>query len=113
MAMIEIPIDAGLYAWSQEVQLDGAQYTIAFRWNVRAQAWYWSLYDADGVSIVEGRRLVVNWPLIRNVSLTNAPPGQFYAFNTSSPGADPGLKDLGTSVRLLYAEYGTDLTAIA
>lgn len=112
MAMIEIPIDAGLYAWSQEVQLDGALYTIAFRWSVRAQAWYWSLYDANGAAIVTGRRLVVSWPLLRNVSVTNAPPGDFYAFNTTNPGVDPGLKDLGKSVRLLYAEYGTDITAI-
>lgn len=112
MAMVEIPIDAGLYAFSQEVQLDGAQYSIAFRWNVRAQAWYWSLYDNNGAAIVQGRRFVVDWPLLRNVSLINAPPGQFYAFNTTNPGVDPGLKNLGKDIRLLYAEYGTDLSSL-
>lgn len=112
MAMVEIPIDAGLYAWSQEVQLDGSLYSLAFRWSVRAQAWYWSLFDANGNAIVTGRRFVVDWPLLRTVSLTNSPPGQFYAFNTTTPGQDPGLKDMGDAVKLFYAEYGTDLSAL-
>jgi hypothetical protein len=112
MAMVEIDISAGLFAFDQEVQLDGARYRIELRWNVRVQAWYWSLYDVNDEAVVEGRRLVVNWPLLRNVSVANAPPGQFYAFNTANPGVDPGLNDLGGNVRLLYAEYGTDITAI-
>lgn len=109
MALLEIPLQAGLYAFDFQIALEGSAFTFKFHWNDRAQGWYWSLYDAAGAAVAEGRRLVVSWPLLRNIAAGNTPRGELYAFNTRRAGEDPGLTDLGTNVRMLYAESGTPL----
>lgn len=112
MAVLEIPLQPDLYAFDFAIALDGSQFTFKFHWNSRASGWYYSIYDATGAPVVEGRRLVVSWPLLRNVAASNAPRGQLYAINTLRDGEDPALDELGSNVRLLYAEYGTELPTL-
>lgn len=109
MAILEIPLQPDLYAFEFSITLESSEFLFKFHWNARANGWYWSLYDATGAPVVEGRRFVVSWPLLRNVALANAPRGQLYAVNTLRAGEDPGLTDLGSNIRLLYAENGTPL----
>ena len=109
MAVLEIPLQPDLYAFDFAIALDGSEFTFKFHWNTRAQGWYYSIYDATGAAVVEGRRYVVSWPLLRNVAVANAPRGELYAINTLREGQDPTLEELGSNVRLLYTEYGTTL----
>lgn len=107
--ILELPCRQDLFAYSFECSLDGATYTLGFRWSSRAQAWYWSLIDQNDQPVVQGRRVVVNWPLLRNVANVNAPLGEFYAIDTSGTDVEPGLTELGQRVKFIYVERGTTL----
>lgn len=102
----EIPITTnGSSFFSLQATLDAVTYTLEFRWNVRLEAWFMSIFDAQGTTpYLVGIRLVVDWPLgAYNTGRT--PPGLFFALDTGAPvggGIDPGFDDLGDRVRLAY-----------
>jgi hypothetical protein len=85
-----------------QATLDGATYTLEFRWNVRLGAWFLAILDETGSTPIQtGIRLVANWRLgSANVALQ--PPGSLFAHDTSGQGLDPGFEDLGTRVQLVY-----------
>lgn len=91
------------------VTLDAVSYTLQFRWNVRAAAWFVTVLDAVGVNVLLGdTRVVANFPLALYVT-GRAPSGLLMAVDTSGQGLDPGLTDLGDRIDLQYfskAELG-------
>jgi hypothetical protein len=107
MALV-IPIDRTTSKpahFDLQVALDGVTYTLEFRWNVRASAWFMAVLDAQGVTAhVVGVKLVVDYPLNR-FSPNRTPPGLFMAIDTSATqgmGEDPGFDDLGNRVQIAY-----------
>lgn len=63
-----IPLDVVPY-FEQSVSLAGQLYITTFAYNETAEAWYMDLKQADGVSIVEGLRLVASYPMLLDYSL--------------------------------------------
>lgn len=94
--------------YTQRTILDGVEYILAFRWNGRAAKWFFSLYDQSGDPIVEGVKVVADFPLLRPVSDTRKPPGDLIALDTTGEGRDPGLGELGDRVILTYLDSTED-----
>jgi hypothetical protein len=84
--------------------LEGSNYIFTFRWNTRAEAWYFDITDENGTVLVSGRRLVVDWPIVGVREAPRVFPGILWAYDTSGQQLDPGVDDLGDRVILLYQE---------
>jgi hypothetical protein len=90
--------------------LDGATFDLLFRWNGRDETWYLSIFspqsaqntDGSRVPIVGGIPVLVGWPLLSLCQRLDAPAGDFVAIDTSGQDEDPGQRDLGDRVVLLY-----------
>jgi hypothetical protein len=86
--------------WVQQTTLEGVTYYFDFQWNFREEAWFMSILDADLDPILSGRRIVLNFPLLRLVD-ERRPPGQILAL-AETGGEDPGYDELGSRVKLYY-----------
>lgn len=94
-------VDVPHYDFS--VDLDGRTYTLELRWNERAGAWFLSTYDAEGVPVVSGRKVVLYSPLLGHTVDPRRPPGELFAIDTTGSDLDPGRYDLGGRVLLVYS----------
>jgi hypothetical protein len=101
MALV-IPLPTGVPNFELTVLLDGVSYTLGFRWNARAQAWFTSLSTAEGELLLGSRRLVVDWFIWARLRDARRPRGVLCAVDTSGNQVDPGLADLGARVQVLY-----------
>lgn len=101
---LTIPCDPTSTHYDLQVTLDGAVYTLEFRWNTRDAAWYMDVKTAAGDPVVSGRRIVIDFPLGQRSRDPRRPPGTFVALDSSGKGAEPGIGDLGARVQLIYFE---------
>jgi hypothetical protein len=109
MAILEIPLDNSVPAFSFFAPLDGSNFEFVFRWNGRIETWVFDLFDKGGEAVQTGNPLLSSFELLRQNVRTNRPPGLLFAINYQEEGANAGRFDLGGNVKLLYAETGTDL----
>lgn len=105
--MLQLPVildtdGVVLPAFETLTTLDGALYTLGWRWNARAGAWLFDLSDAEGTPIVSGVAVRVGVPFLFGVG----PGGAFLALDSTGAGVDPGLTDLGDRVGVYYASAG-------
>ncbi len=89
-------------SFSQRTALDGVEYVLAFDWNDRAGAWFFSLAATDETAILSGKKITVDTDLLGGVTDPARPPGQLVCFEVSGRPDDPGLDDLGASHELCY-----------
>lgn len=109
-----IPLPAGLPHFELQARLDDITYTLEFRWNVRAAAWFLNILDADGAALYRaGARVVVDFPLALHgeraqldgdgkVIVAGAPPGMLVVLDTTGRHTDPDFDAMGTTAQLLY-----------
>ena len=106
MAFLQIRfIDAP--RWRQDVQLDGAVYTLAAAWNTRMDAWTLDIESSDGEVLARGIRLVLGWPLQRGIDYDDRlPPGEFIVVDPTGRAVAPPGRDsfTGGNYQLLYQE---------
>jgi hypothetical protein len=108
MTVVRIPTSIVESSYVQRTSLDGREYQLTFQWNQRESKWYLDIRDQDGDDIVVGIKLVANFSLVARVADARIPPGMLIASDlTVVPGDgktsyDPGLRELGTRVVLLY-----------
>lgn len=93
------------------VVLLGVPYLFDFRWNVRAAAWFLDVNDVQEKPIWNGIRIVIGMYLGRACNAQPFTNGVLQALDLSGAGADPGLDDFGTRVRLTYMP-AVDLLAL-
>jgi hypothetical protein len=86
------------------VDLEGSTYVVELRWNVRAGAWFMSLFDRARAPIAVGRKVVLGANLRGRSADGRLPPGTLLALDTSGSGRDATETDLGTRVLLAYVE---------
>lgn len=104
----EIPLRSDLPRYDLQVQLDAVTYTLELHWNTREAAWYMNVRTEDGSDIVNGIKVVVDFPLGRRTPNPLRPPGVFVAVDSSGQHLDPqwdddlSVGDLGDRVSLLY-----------
>lgn len=63
MSMLEIRIASSEPYFSQENQIFGHSYNLAFEWIERENFWALHIYDEVEKPIALGIRLIANWPL--------------------------------------------------
>ena len=97
-----IPTRSDLPYFDLQVTLDSVTYTLTFRWNVRAAAWFVGVASEDGQTVYTvGSRLVADFPfLLRRTG--RQPAGWLLCADTSGQGLDPGIADLGTRCQVFY-----------
>lgn len=100
--MVEIPCRPDLSHYDMQCVLDNVTYTLEFRWNTRAGAWYLDLRAEDGTPIYTSLKVVVGFPLGARCASDDRLPGRLIAFDTTNRDANPGITDLGDRVKLLY-----------
>lgn len=87
----------GVSRWTQRTALDGADFTLTFRWSQRDGHWLLDVADAESVAIITGVCLVPNIDLLDGVIDTRRPPGKLAILDTTGAlDADPGFSDIGT-----------------
>ena len=104
MAVLTIPTSTTLGAYSFQVSLDSIVYRFDFQFNERESFWYFAISDEAGTVLRSGVKVVTNFPLLRLLVNTDAPPGSIMAIDPTDAEADAGLEDLGDSVLLTYVE---------
>lgn len=99
-----IPTDLDNPNYQQRTSLSGTDYLLSFLYSERECRWYFSMADADGAPIISGKKMVVNWDLMRLVTDSRRPAGEIVALDLSGqvPARDPQLADLGRRVKLFY-----------
>lgn len=95
-----------------DIDLEGSRFVAILDWNQREGAWYFSLELPDGTQLLDGRKVVVEWPMLYRLSDARRPPGELYFIDTAGGRADPGREDLGGRVTTLYVE-SRDIQAAA
>ena len=63
------------------VVLDGVQYLMRFTWNYYAQRWSFGIFTMQKEPIVQGIRIVPNFPLNLNIANKLLPDGVFGAYS--------------------------------
>ena len=99
---LTVPLDPTLTHYDEQITLDGVTYTLEFRWNTRAAAWFMNILTEQGDPITAGIRIVVDMPLGLRSSDTRKPKGLLFAVDTSGERREPVIDDFGTRVVLLY-----------
>lgn len=112
MATRVINTSQTLSSYDQRVVLDGREYLLGFQWNQREECWSMSISDQGGAAIVYGIKVVANAPLLRRLTDRRAPPGEMFAMDRSGTGRDPGLRDFGTRVLLVYIDAADIVAAL-
>lgn len=100
-----IPTSTKLSTYRQVTALDGVDYQLVFDFNQREGKWYFSLLNIEGNHLMTGRKVVSQWMLNALETSEDLPPGALYCLDStaeSTGGADPGLRELGQRVVLLY-----------
>jgi hypothetical protein len=103
MAMLELSIPRAASS-RQRIQLEGRDYYLTLRRNIRLDRWFFGLYDAQGAPIVEGRKLMFGRDLLRGVGSPAKPPGGLYVADFEARGRDPDGSNFGAGVGLVYVE---------
>ena len=110
MSVLFVPTSSDPF-YDQITSFEGVDYLLTFRYNQREDAWYLSIATAaDGVSQIEGIKLVTNWPLLakRRAGRT-LPPGDFLVVtNDDTNDAPPGLSELGEGLRCELTYFTAD-----
>jgi hypothetical protein len=110
MAVLEVQLPAKNPHFTVQLELEGVTYGLELRWNTVDEAWYLSVLNGEGVLIIAGRKVVIDFPLLSRFADARLPPGEFFAVDTSGNHEDATFEDFGTRVKLLYFE-STELAA--
>ncbi len=89
-----------LPAFRYVVLLDGAEYTLEFRWNTRFQYWVINIYDSGLVPLYLGRKLLLGDTLFADVQITGMPGVDIVPFDTTGTVQRIARGDLGNAVTL-------------
>jgi hypothetical protein len=100
--MFALPLRPDLAHYRFRCALDGRTYTFEVRFNERDGAHRISVGTESGAPIVQGVRVVLEWPLLRRYRDVRLFPGDLIAIDTASEGREPGFGELGDRVLLLY-----------
>lgn len=101
--MISLPTRFdGQARYSFEIELDQVTFVFSFEWNDRDLGWYMSIADVNGTALLDGRRIINDYPLTDIYKDPRLPAGSLMAIDTSGLGTEPGLRELGDRVQLIY-----------
>lgn len=95
--------------WVQDVQLDGRVFTIRGWWNTRMGTWLLDLETADGVRLLSGVRVVLEYPLLPVWRTEDMPSGElFVVCPTGRCRQDPARTNIGPDENLRFVYFAPD-----
>jgi hypothetical protein len=101
--MIQLPItNEGLQRLS--TVLGSTEYIVEMFYNTFANSWFFSLYDAEDVPLLNGVRVVTAWPLFFGFPRENLPEGELMLIKLDGTDTDPVMGDFGVNAALYYLE---------
>lgn len=90
-------------AWSQQVVLGDASYTIRVRYNTRDDSWYCSIIDSLDAPLILGHKIVIGTDILKGITSENRPKGILlvtpFVENTEEITRD----NMGDRVQLVFA----------
>lgn len=95
--------------------LGDVQFGFEVRWNSRDEAWYLDMYDADGVEMVMGMKIVLGTYLGRRSVHPWFAENVLAVIDTTLEERDAGFDDLGTRIQVRHwpvADLIQELTAL-
>lgn len=95
MATYLIPIDSNFDKFSFTIDLEGLSYIINITWSYREEAWYYDLLTIDEEAILQGKKLVVDFPLFLGYTDERLPEGDIVVYDQTGKGDRIGRNDLG------------------
>lgn len=104
MAIDRLPTSTTLPYYEFEVELDGVEFKLEFRFNDRDDAWYMSILDSEDTLLRAGLRVVNSWLLLRLWAEATRPDGEIASVNQGQVLAPPTLNQLGAEVVLTYLD---------
>lgn len=99
---LTIPFSNQFANFSEEVTLDGVSYRLEFKYNSRSGQWTLSILDIDGVALVSGIPLVLNFNLFEQYPDRGLPPGEFYVVDTTDKEVAVDRDNMGVILNLIY-----------
>lgn len=102
MAFEQLPIDSEDKNYFVGCELSGVLYRFRVLWNERGQFWTIGIFDSSDNPIVQGVKIVSDYPLFARFSNPLLPPGQIYCINTSDDKTEPNDSNLGTQFLIVY-----------
>jgi len=107
MSNVLIPTVANELAYSIRTTLSGSDFVFAFEFNQAEGFWYFDLLDASEAPIVQGVKVVLDFPLLVDVTDPRRPLGDIVALDSTGKGIDAGQDDLSPPtprVSLVYLD---------
>lgn len=104
--MLFIPLISTESNYERIVTLNGVDFILRFFWNDRAGGWFLTIRDSAGNDLITAQRLVAHYPFAYHATIEGTPAGQLWVVDSDGKG-DPGLRDLGIRVHLMYEEAGS------
>lgn len=94
-----IPTDPN-YAFS--TTLENVGFSFVVRWNTRDAAWYLDMYDADGILMIAGEKLVLGSYIGRKSAHPWFSLNVLACIDNTLDELDAGLDDMGTRITLRH-----------
>lgn len=104
MAMQEIPLPRGGKNYNFTIDLNGDEYDLDIKWNVRASAFYMDVYDSDGTAIILGKRMEPEVFLLDTVQGTDRPFGELVLVDDGRVRASPTPETISEQHKLVFID---------
>ena len=104
--LVEIPILPQVADQTLNVTLDNEPYTLRLMYNVRFDFFSLSLAEKDGDSLVQGIKVVHNYPLINRFQKTKF-KGDIYLLHKGGKDIRPTFDNVGIEFGLYYYDAET------
>lgn len=92
--------------WRQEIELSSVKYVMRFRWNATNEYWSMDLLDGNEDPIVVGVKIVNNWKILDQYSMTNLPDGDIVCQSMIGEFDKIQRYDMSNKTELLYYALG-------
>jgi hypothetical protein len=96
--IVTIPTFANPF-YSEVVSLDGQGFLLNFTYNQRCDCWYLSIATTDGIDLLNGVKILSNWPLLKQCADNRLPPGEIVSMSATIDVTPARLADLGPGGR--------------
>jgi len=103
MAIFELPTRQDIANYRLEVNMDNVTFRLTLKFNSRDEAWYMTIFDANGTLLRAGLKIVSDFSLLTLWQDINVrPAGEIITLNLAEDISSPGLEQLGVDTLLLY-----------
>jgi len=90
-----------------QIELDTTVFILVFKFNTRADVWYFDLLQSNGTPIKYGIKVTTGFPWLRQIAASIRPLGDLLAIDSSQQDLEADFDSLGTLVQFLYEEAAT------